>query len=119
MRRRLGAALGGVLLVVAPQTEDVAGGTRDGRFEPRLLGGDAELALGQRADAVALEDGLAVGQRLARQRQRVRAARDEVEHRLGKAAASLADGAPLAREVRGQRGEVESGLPDQRAHARL
>src|SRR3989442_38196 len=80
------------------------------------------VAMGQPktwSHAVALEERLAVGERLARGAEPVGAAADQLEHRLGKAAAAVADGAALAREVGGQCAEVEDGLADQRAHARL
>src|SRR5207244_4505356 len=104
MRRRFRAALRRVLLVVAAETEDVARGPRDRRLEPRLVGGDAEPALGERRDAVALEQRLAVRQRLARLGEDLRAARDQVVHRLRKPAAALTYRIPLTPEVRGEAG---------------
>ena len=48
--------------------------------------------------------------RLARQGQRLGAALDQLDQALGKAAAAVADGAALAGEIGGERGEVQHRL---------
>jgi hypothetical protein len=117
--RRLGPALGGVLPVVAAQAEDVAGRSGDGGLQPGLDPRHPQLALDQAVQAVGLEHGPAVLERLPGQGQGVGPALDERQHRPGEATPSAPDGAALAGEVGSQRAQVEDRVIDGGAHPRL
>ena len=108
--RHGGAALGGVVGVVAAEAEDVPGGRRDGSQKANALEGIGEPALGQLLDGLLIRQPLAVLPSLARDIERRLTALDQLQHGAGEAAAPPPDGAALRGQLLGEAGQVQHAL---------
>src|SRR5574341_294551 len=105
-----GAALGGVVGVVAAEAEDVARRVLDRRQQSHPLERVGQLALRQLLDRLLVHETLAVIPGLVRQEQRGLAALDQLEQALREAAAAAPDGSPLRGQVSCQAAQVQHGF---------